>query len=391
MEAKRKVLAITGIRSEYDILYPIIKVLSDDEGFELKLVVSGAHLSDWHGYTIKKIEDDGFEIADKIDSLFSTNRKTQRIKGIGSLTTGLSQTVERENPDFLLVVGDREESIATALVGNYMDVLAVHIGGGDPVYGNADDPIRFAISKLAHIHCAFTKQYADNLLSIGEEEFRVFFTGNPALDNIRNTHYLQIEDICSYLHLDINENKYIVLIKHPLSSEKEDAYIQMKTTLVALEEFCKEANIKAVGIYPNTDPGSFDILNAIGEYEGSEYIRFYKNLPREIFINLLRKSLALVGNSSMGMLEAPFYKLPVVNIGNRQKGRLNAGNVEFAEYNNEEIKEALNRACFDVRYRDDVGGLENPYGDGRTSGRIKDILLSINRSDKKWYIKKRLC
>jgi GDP/UDP-N,N'-diacetylbacillosamine 2-epimerase (hydrolysing) len=391
MEAKRKVLAITGIRSEYDILYPVIKVLSDDERLELKLVVSGAHLSDWHGYTIKKIEDDGFEIADRIDSLFSTNRKSQRAKGIGALLAGLSQTVEREQPDFLIYVGDREEGIAAALVGNYMDILFVHIGGGDPVYGNADDPIRFAISKLAHIHFAFTKQYADNLLSIGEEEFRVFFAGNPALDNIRNTHCLHIEDISNYLHFDINENKYIVLIKHPLSSEKEDAYIQMKTTLVAVEEFCKETSIKAVGIYPNTDPGSFDILNAIKESEGSEYVKFYKNLPREIFINLLRKSLALVGNSSMGVLEAPFYKLPVVNIGNRQKGRLNAGNVEFVEYNNEKIKEALSKACFDARYRGRVRGLESPYGDGGASGKIKDILLSINRSDKKWYVKKRLC
>ena len=165
----------------------------------------------------------------------------------------------------------------------------------------------------------------------------------------------------------------------------------MKTTLVAVEEFCKETSIKAVGIYPNTDPGSFDILNAIKESEGSEYVKFYKNLPREIFINLLRKSLALVGNSSMGVLEAPFYKLPVVNIGNRQKGRLNAGNVEFVEYNNEKIKEALSKACFDARYRGRVRGLESPYGDGGASGKIKDILLSINRSDKKWYVKKRLC
>jgi len=126
---RRKVLAITGIRSEYDILYPVIKCLRD-AGFEVKLVVSGAHLSPWHGETVRKIEEDGFEIADKIDTLFMTNRTTQRVKGVGILTYALSQTVEREKPDFLLVVGDREESIATALVGNYMNILTAHIGGG---------------------------------------------------------------------------------------------------------------------------------------------------------------------------------------------------------------------------------------------------------------------
>jgi GDP/UDP-N,N'-diacetylbacillosamine 2-epimerase (hydrolysing) len=129
VKMRRKVLAITGIRSEYDILYPVIKCLRD-AGFEVKLVVSGAHLSPWHGETVRKIEEDGFEIADKIDTLFMTNRTTQRVKGVGILTYALSQTVEREKPDFLLVVGDREESIATALVGNYMNILTAHIGGG---------------------------------------------------------------------------------------------------------------------------------------------------------------------------------------------------------------------------------------------------------------------
>ena len=181
-----KIIASTGIRSEYDILYPVINELRL-RGHEIKLIISGAHLSDWHGSSLKKIQKDGFEIADKIDCLFSTNRTTQRIKGIGSLVTGISQCVERENPDLLLYVGDREEGIATALVGNYMDILFAHLSGGDPVWGNADDPIRFAISKLAHIHFPFANDYADNLRKIGEEDFRIFHSGNPSLDNIKDT------------------------------------------------------------------------------------------------------------------------------------------------------------------------------------------------------------
>ncbi len=386
----KKVLAITGIRSEYDILYPVIDALRNSGNFNVKIAVSGAHLSDWHGNTVKKIEEDGFEIADRIDCLLMTNRKTQRAKGVGLLIQALAQTVEREDPDLILFVGDREECIAATVVGNYMDVLVAHIGGGDPVYGNADDPIRFAGSKLAHIHLVTAKPYAENLKRIGEEEFRIFFVGNPAYANIANTPRVPLEDISQFLDFDISDSRYVVLLKHPLSSEKESAYEQMKVTLQATEEFAEENNIKIAGIYPNTDPGSYDILNAIEELK-SDKIKFFKTLPRNIFINLMRNTMALIGNSSMGILEAPFYKLPVVNVGNRQKGRLNAGNVEFVGYDIELIKKSLHKACFDVDYRKYIAGLENPYGDEKAPEKIKDILLSINLNDSKWYVKKKLC
>ena len=165
-----KILAISGIRSEYDILYPILEEIRL-AGHELLLVISGTHLSEEHNNTQEQILLDGFNIVDRIDSLLSTDRLVQRAKGVGMLIQGLAQTVERTNPDFILVVGDREESIASALVGNYMDKLVVHIGGGDPVFGNSDDPIRFAVSKLAHLHCCAAQEHAQNLRNIGEEDF----------------------------------------------------------------------------------------------------------------------------------------------------------------------------------------------------------------------------
>lgn len=388
---KRKVLAVTGIRSEYDILYPVIKILNEDPFFEVKVVVCGAHLSDWHGYTAKKIEEDGFTICDYIDYLFMTNRVTQRVKGVGVLTYALAQTAEREKPDFLLVVGDREESIATALVGNYMNILVAHIGGGDPVYGNADDPIRFAVSKLAHIHLVTAKQYAENLKKVGEEEFRIFWVGNPIYTSISWVENITLDKISNYLDFDITKGNYGVLIKHPLSSEKEDAYFQMKVTLEAILKFCKENDFKFIGIYPNTDPGSYDILKAISEYQDNHYIRFYKTLPREIFVNLMRNAKVLVGNSSMGILEAPFYKLPVVNVGNRQKGRLNAGNVVFVNYDENEIVREVRKAVFNENYREYILNLENPFGDEKNAYRILKVLKSIDIEDKKWYIKQKLC
>ena len=236
-----KILSVTGIKSEYDILYPVISELSS-KGHDVQLAVSGAHLSDHHSNTYQRILDDGFIISDKIDSLLPTDRTVQRSKGTGILIQGLTQTVERTDPDFLLVVGDREESIATAVVGNYMEKLVVHIGGGDPVYGNADDPIRFAVSKLAHLHCCIAREYAQNLRNIGEEEFRIHFTGNPAYVNIDQTEQIPLAKLSHSLGLPISEGNYLVLIKHPLSSELDESLSQMQITMQALEKFCLSKN-----------------------------------------------------------------------------------------------------------------------------------------------------
>jgi UDP-N-acetyl-D-glucosamine 2-epimerase, UDP-hydrolysing len=385
----KKILAITGIRSEYDILYPVLKELQNNKNFDLKVVITGAHLSDWHGFTLDKIKDDGFDIAEKIDSLLMTNRKTQRSKGVGLLIEGLTQVVDRERPDFLLFAGDREESIATCVVGNYMDVLVAHIGGGDPVYGNSDDPIRMACSKLAHIHFATANEYAENIKRLGEEEFRICFSGNPALNNILETKIIDRKKLGEFLDIDIDSTEYLVVLKHPLSSEVKNSYEQMDVTMKAIGEFTTENKIKVIGIYPNTDPGSYDILKAIDD-NCSENIKFYKTLPREIFVNIMRNAKVLVGNSSMGILEAPFYKLPVVNIGNRQKGRLNAGNVEFVEYDKDQIKKSIEKAFYNKEYRDSVKNLQNPYGDGYAHKKIVDFLDKVDLNDRKWHIKRKL-
>lgn len=387
----KKVLAVTGIRSEYDILFPVIDLLNRSEDFDLSLAVSSAHLSDWHGFTLNRIEEDGFKIADKLDTLLMTNRETQRVKGVGLLTYALAQTVERVNPDFLLVVGDREESISTALVGNYMNVLTAHIGGGDPVWGNADDPIRQAVSKLSHIHFVTSEQYATNLKKMSEDEFRIFNTGNPALTNIKNTAQLSLKELSEYLNFDITDGRYIVLIKHPLSSEREQAYDQMKVTLEALETFSLKHNYKVVASYPNTDPGSYNILQVISAFENKGFIRFNKTLPRLQFVNLLRNATVLAGNSSLGILEAPFYKLPVVNIGHRQQGRLNAGNVKFVEYNQNEIVTALENACFNDEYRKMLQDIISPYGNGDAPEKIRAVFRSINKGEQKWLVKSNIC
>ena len=388
MKGKKKtLLAVTGIRSEFDILYPVLDTLNKNN-FDVKVVVCGTHLSDWHGNTYESIESEGFEIVDRIDYLLMTNRKTQRTKGLGVLIAGLTQTVERIKPDFIMYVGDREEAIAGSIVANYMDILSVHIGGGDPVYGNADDPIRFACSELSHIHFATSQSYADNLISIGEEPRRVLFSGNPALRNLKEVPVISKEEISKFLNFNLKD--FLVVLKHPLSSSKEDSYNQMKVTLEAISAFVSDNSMQAIGIYPNTDPGSYDILKAIDELKENKDIKFFKTLPRDIFINLMRGAKALIGNSSMGILEAPFYKLPVINVGDRQKGRLNAGNVDFIDYNKVNIYSSLEKAVFDKSYRKTVKDLTNPYGDGDADLKILDFLKNIDLNDKTWLIKRKI-
>ncbi|HSH65651.1 MAG TPA: UDP-N-acetylglucosamine 2-epimerase, partial [Bacteroidia bacterium] len=148
---------------------------------------------------------------------------------------------------------------------------------------------------------------------------------------------------------------------------------------------------KVVASYPNTDPGSYDIVRAIKEFENKPFIKFNNTLPREFFINLIRQTRVLVGNSSMGILEAPFYKLPVVNVGNRQQGRLNAGNVEFVKHNKTEIVAAIEKACFDEKYLETINNIVSPFGDGNAPEIIVEALSSIDPKDEKWLVKKTLC
>jgi len=385
----KKILAITGIRSEYDILYPVLKALHSSPMFDLKVIATGAHLSDWHGSTLSRIREDGFPISDLIDCLLMTNRDVQRAKGVGLLTTALAQTVEREDPSYLMVVGDREESLATAIAGNYMKTLVAHIGGGDIVYGNADDTVRFAVSEMAHVHLTMSERFAENLHSMGEQKFRIFNTGNPALDNIRQVEDIGHDELCRKLNLRLTPKRYLILIFHPLSIEKASAGKQMKTVLDAASTFCERHAFSIVGIYPNTDPGAYDIVSHIEAFRKHRDFHFFKTLPRSLFVNLLRRSSAILGNSSMAYFEAPFYGLPAVNVGRRQKGRLNAGNVAAVSCEPDAILSALEIACFDEDYRRMIRSLPNPFGDGYAVEKIVDVLNSIDVSDSRWYIKQK--
>jgi GDP/UDP-N,N'-diacetylbacillosamine 2-epimerase (hydrolysing) len=372
---KRLVLAVTGIRSEYDIMSSVFSAIEKHPNLELQLVVTGAHLSEDYGFTVKDIQQDGFYIVDQIESLLNSDSASGRVKGLAIQLQGLAQTVSRVKPDFLLVLGDREESMTTALIGAYMNIPVAHVAGGDRVVGNVDDQIRHAVTKLSHLHFTTNNESKERIIKLGEQPFRVFNTGNPGIDRFLDVPSISLSEISSRIGVKLAEGEpYIILLQHAISSEIELAYDQVKESLEAV----KDMGIKTIVIYPNSDAGSQQLVRAIKEYESLHFIHVAKNIPRLEFINLMRNAACILGNSSAGILEAPYLKLPTINVGNRQHGRQHAENVQFIGHDKNAIIQAVNKAVFDKEYRSKVATCINPYGDGSSSERIASILATVN-------------
>ena len=320
-------MAVTGIRSEYDILSSVFKAITARKDLKLSLIVTGAHLSKKFGYTIDEIKKDGFNIIACIESLIDSDADVDRLKGAAIQLKGLAETVDRVRPDLILAFGDREEAITTALTGNYLNIPVVHISGGDRVIGNVDDQIRHAVTKLSHFHLTTNEESFERILKMGEQEFRVFNVGHPGLDRIASEPQMSKQELLSWYGFESNDttSKLLVVIQHVISTEINESYSQMKKTMEAILSL----KLNTVISYPNSDAGSLSLIKCIEEYRHLPFIKIHKNVPRFQFVNTLRHASCLVGNSSAGLMEAPFLKLAVVNVGNRQLGRLHAMNVEF--------------------------------------------------------------
>ncbi|TYC85956.1 UDP-N-acetylglucosamine 2-epimerase (hydrolyzing) [Acetobacterium wieringae] len=367
----KKVLAVTGIRSEYFILQPIFDEILERNDLKLKVVVTGTHLSPLYGDTYKLIEKDGYDII-KLESLLVTDNLSGRCKSLGIQLMGLVDIINQEEPDWLLVLGDREESLTVATAGAYMNIPVAHVCGGDRVVGNVDDSVRHAVTKLAHLHFPTTVENGERIIKMGEEEWRVNVTGNPALDSIRKQPNLTLEEINLEIGTDLKAGEpFILLINHPLSSEHNLAKEQMDIVLDSVAEL----EIQTIIIYPNSDAGSLGIIESI-ENHLNEYSLFhaFKTLPRDIFVNLQRKAALLLGNSSCGILEAPFLRLPVVNVGNRQKQRQHSENIIFVDCKKEMILDAIDKAINDDEFLKICKNCSNPYGDGYSGKKIAHII-----------------
>jgi len=382
---KGKICFITGTRADYGLMRHVLEKISKE--FELSLIVTGMHLSPEFGYTIDEIERDGFKIAQKVDMLLAGDTGGAMAKSLGLAITGITQALENIKPDMALVVGDRGETLAGAMAGAFLNIPVAHIHGGDQGDDGAhiDDSIRHSVTKFAHIHLAATKLSAERLLKMGEEQWRIHIVGAPGLDDIYLQDFYSKREIEEKYGLNLSK-PLILVIQHPVLTQLDKAEEQMRGTLEAL----KEIDEQTILIYPNADAGGREMIKVIQEYEDCKFLKTYRNLPRKDYLSLMKYANVMVGNSSSGIIEAPAFKLPAVNIGIRNSVRENAGNKIFVGHNRDEIIGAIRKALFDEGFRQSIGRCKSPYGDGSAAKRIVKVLKESCSLDKWVLLKKSL-
>jgi GDP/UDP-N,N'-diacetylbacillosamine 2-epimerase (hydrolysing) len=372
----RKIAVITGTRADYGILKSVLKEIEANKELQLSLIVSGMHLSSEFGYTVGEIEKDGFKIAAKIAALHREDTRASMAKSLGECVSRTAEALEKIDPHILVVLGDRGEMLASAVAATYMGIPIAHIHGGD-VSGNVDEPVRHTITKLAHIHFAATRESAKRIKRMGEEPWRIHVVGAPGLDPIQNGKVTELKEIAAKYRLDSSKPVLLVL-QHSIVTEAEDAASQIRQTLEAI----KELKFQTVLIYPNADAGSRRMIKVIKEYGKCQFLRTFKSISHEDYLGLMRLASVMVGNSSSGIIEAPSFGLPVVNIGTRQIGRQRAENVIDLGYDRDEIAKAVKKALFDQEFREKVKHCKNPYGDGKAGKRIVKVLSEIELGKK---------
>ncbi|NLZ44419.1 MAG: UDP-N-acetylglucosamine 2-epimerase (hydrolyzing), partial [Clostridia bacterium] len=334
---KRRITALTGCRADYGIFRPVLQAINRRADLELNLIVTGMHLLPEYGETIREVEADGFPIAEKIDILLKNDSGAAMVKAAALCLLGVTQTLERVKPQILLVLGDRDEMLAGAVAAAHMKVAVAHIHGGE-LSGSIDGSIRHAISKFAHIHFPVTPQAAECLAVSGEEKWRIFLVGAPGLDDAQVGFGVTREELAKELGFPLPE-EFILVVFHPVVGEEAASAENFTAILGALTDL----DLASLVFLPNADAGRNLLLNVLTGFRDSPGLRILTHLPRQFYLGLLAKAALMIGNSSSGIIEAPYFSLPVINLGNRQKGRLRAGNVIDLEdgCGKERIKEAV--------------------------------------------------
>ena len=373
MVAKKKILAISGIRSDYDLMSALYRRLAVDEQVDFRLLVGGAHLSKTYGYTVDLIRRDGIPILGCIESLIDADSRSSRIKSASVLLTGAIDLVAGWMPDLILYAGDREEVWIGALLGTYLDIPTVHFYGGDHTgTGHVDNPVRHAVSKLATAHMVTIDEHRQRLIAMGEDPRRIFVVGNLSLDNFVGEPIVPAHDVARAVGAGKLPESYALVLFHPDPSEIQLAPTHIGNIVAALQA---EGIVPLLG-YPNTDPGNRAVIDVINDSAARGAI-VYRNLDRPTFISLYRGARFIIGNSSSGIMEAASIPLPAINVGIRQRGRTAAGNVEFCDGDQLAITAAVRRAMDPAR-RVALAGIRNPYGDGKSAERACNLLLQTD-------------
>lgn len=372
----KKILALSTIRSDYDLMSSLYRLLDDDAEIEFKLLVAGAHLSATYGNTVELIRKDGFEILAEIESLIDSDSQKARLKTASIMLQNAVDVVASWAPDLILYAGDREDVLVGGMLGTYLNIPTIHFFGGDHEKdGHADTVARHATSKLSTFHVVSIDQHKQRLLKMGESAHRIFVAGSIALDKFVQHRSGTLAETNKLLPEDKKLDGYAMVIYHPVDQEKACAGVCFENIILAL----KKSGIPAIVSYPNSDPGNHLIIEKIAQYESDPSFWFYKNLNRETFLSLYKQARFLIGNSSSGILEAASIPLGVINVGLRQKGRYCGDNVLFCDNSKENIEESVSE-ILSITFQRNLAKMTNPYGDGYSCQKVYELIRATDFS-----------
>ena len=367
----RKIAVVTGSRSDYGLQRPVMEAILRRSGMKLQVIVTGMHLLPKFGHTIDEIKKDGFRIDAIVPMAARGDTGAAMARGIGKGIIGMVRAFERLKPDLLVVHGDRGEMLAAVIAASHMGITVAHVSGGDVTRGGIDEYVRHAITKMSNIHFAETKKSAERIMRMGERKEYIFDVGSADLDAILNSKLQEKETFEKY---GLEKKGFILVVQHPVTTQLRESPRQMHETLEAVAAFRKPVII----IYPNSDAAGRAMINEIETYcKTRRQFQRFRSLPRDEYLCLLKNCLVMVGNSSSGIIEAPAFKIPVVNIGIRQEGRDRSTNVLDASPEMRKIKAAITKCLTDKKIISRVKKCKNIYGDGRTGERIARILSKI--------------
>lgn len=372
---KKKIAVVTGARSDYGLLYGVIKGILKDPALKLQLIVTGMHLSPEFGLTVNDIEKDGFPIAERVRMPLLSDTEEAIAESMGRGMTGFARAYERLEPDIIIVLGDRFEILAAVAAALPFRIPVAHIHGGEAAGGVIDEQIRHATTKMSHIHFTSAQAYKRRVIQMGESPENVFCFGAPGLENIDKMKLMKSAELCEELKIP-RDKKIGVITYHPVTLEKGTASCQIDELLDAVKGF---TDIYWVFTLPNADTGGRVIIRKIKAFikKHPDRGKFFASLGQLRYFSLLKNAAIMVGNSSSGLIEAPSFELPVVNIGDRQLGRIRARNViDVPACKRSAIAGAIARAL-SAEFKRRLKGMKNPCGGVNVSKRIISALKKV--------------
>jgi len=368
----RTIAVVTVGRSDYSIYSPLLKLIQDHPDLELRVLVSGMHLEEQYAHTVQWIERDGFPIFARVPLFQEEDTPKAIATAMGKGIAGFAQYYASSRPDLLIVLGDRFEMFAAALAAVPFNIPILHLHGGELTEGAMDDRFRHALTKLSHLHGVATEVYRQRVIQMGEEPWRVLCCGALSLDNLMSIPRLSREELQERFSLDLSEPPLLVTL-HPTTSEYENTDEQLHVLLEAL----RRLDMPVIFTMPNADMAGSIIRRGIIDFCATSADSVWvENFGPEGYFSILREVKAMVGNSSSGLLEAPSFALPVVNIGTRQKGRLRAGNVIDTDFDTMSIVAAVTEAT-SFEFKKKAAGYESYFGDGHASERLVKMISQV--------------